>query len=389
MQMIKTQILIIIAIVFSISGIAQNDTSSHKKKHHPFFSLNYHYGSVMGTTDFVKGDNLKGSPITNYQSLSFKFGFQNPGYTHWQKTYRGPYYGIGFFMGDFFTKELGYPLAAYGFYGIPIKRWNKLELYSEFQFGLAWRWAHYDSIHNPKNNAIGSNMTVYLDIGLNAFYPITNNLDLGLGLSFTHFSNGGFERPNRGLNLIAPSFELKYHINKRPNTRGIERMPKVKHKSNELYFMLGYGDYQLDQHEFDTNYFAVGGIGIHYSFQHSNAFRSGPGVDFNFSWGLTAKPDGTHGPIGFDNLTIGLIYTPELVIDKLRLSGGVGIYAKHLNYGNFKQLYQRLGARYYFTDHISLGVNIRAINFMLAEFLEFNIGYSLHWSPKKERIYNE
>ncbi len=380
--MIKTQIFIIIAIAFSISGIAQNDTSSQKKKHHPFFSLNYHYGSVMGTTDFVKGDNLNGKPITNYQSLSFKFGFQNPGYTDWQKTFRGPYYGVGFFMGDFFTEELGYPLAAYGFYGIPIKRWEKLELYSEFQFGMAWRWNHYDSIQNPKNNAIGSNVTVYLDIGVNAFYPITNHLDLGLGLSFTHFSNGGFERPNRGLNLISPSFELKYHINKRPNTRGMERMPKVKKKSNELYFMLGYGDHQLNEHEYDSNYYAIAGLGIHYSFQHSNAFRSGPGVDFNYLWGLTANTDGTPGPKSLDNLTIGLIYTPELVIDKLRLSGGIGIYAKHHQYGNFKQLYQRLGARYYFTDHISLGINIRSINFMLAEFLEFNLGYTIHWKKQ-------
>lgn len=373
-------IIIIISLIASLFSFAQSDTIKEKQKNHPFISVNYHHGSILATNDFVKGDNLNNKSVNRYQSLSLKFGFQNPGYTDWQKVYKGPYYGIGMFFGDFFTTELGNPMAVYGYYGIPIKRWEKLELYSEFQFGMAFNWTHYDSVTNPKNTAIGSNFTVYLDLGINAFYPITKHLNLGLGLSFTHFSNGGFERPNRGLNLISPSFELKYHINKRPDTRNIESIPKNKDKANELYFMLGYGDHQIEEHEFDSNYYAVAGLGLYYSFQHSNAFRSGPGIDFNFMWGLTALPDGSPGPKGLDNLTVGLIYTPELVIDRLRLTAGIGIYAKHHQYGNFSQTYQRLGARYHITEQISAGINVRAINFMLAEFLEFNVGYTLDWT---------
>lgn len=376
----KLNNLIIFIFFFAPSIIfAQADKVKVKHKNYPFLSGNYHMGSVLATNDFVKGENLADEPLNIYQSVSLKFGFQNPGYTDWQKTYKGPYYGIGLFLGDFYTNELGNPLAAYGYFGIPIKRWKKLELYSEFQFGMAWNWNHYDSISNPKNTAIGSGFTVYLDLGINAFYPITENIDLGLGCSFTHFSNGGFERPNRGLNLVSPSVEVKYHFKKRPDVRSIEKMPKIKNKSNELYFMLGYGDHQIVEHEFDSNYFAVGGLGIYYSFHHTNAFRSGPGVDLNFVWGLTALDNGSHGPIGIDNLTVGLIYSPELVINRLRLTAGIGIYARHIQYGNFKQTYQRLGARYFITDNISAGINVRAINFMLAEFLEFNVGYSINW----------
>jgi hypothetical protein len=102
-----------------------------------------------------------------------------------------------------------------------------------------------------------------------------------------------------------------------------------------LYFMLGYGDHQMVEHELDTNYFAVGGVGVFYTMQHSNAFRSGPGVDFNFWWALTALEDGSHGKVGWDNLTIGLIYQPELIVGRLALTGGFGIYARHKGYGNF------------------------------------------------------
>jgi hypothetical protein len=85
------------------------------------------------------------------------------------------------------------------------------------------------------------------------------------------------------------------------------------------------------------------------------------------------------GPRGIDNLTVGLILQPEVIIDRMTLVGGIGIYALHLKYGNFNQMYQRLGVRFDIYKNLSLGVNIRAINFMLAEFLEFNVGYRIRW----------
>ena len=116
-------------------------------------------------------------------------------------------------------------------------------------------------------------------------------------------------------------------------------------------------------------------MSIIYFKQFSNAFRLGFGSDLNYWMGLTALPDGTMGPRNFNNLTVGLIVQPEFIIDRLSLVSGFGIYTKHLNYGDFKQTYQRLGIRYEFYKNFSAGINIRAINFMLAEFLEFNFGY--------------
>jgi hypothetical protein len=184
-------------------------------------------------------------------------------------------------------------------------------------------------------------MTVHLNIGINACYPLNKYLDLGAAFSFIHFSNGGFERLIRGFNIYSPSVELKYHINQRPNAREIES-PRRLERSNDLYLMLGYGDHQLVEHELDTNYFAIAGISAIYFTQLSNAFRLGYGADMNYWWGLNARPDGTPGPYFFDNMTLGLILQPELIIDRFTLVGGIGIYAVHLDYGNFSQTYQRL-----------------------------------------------
>jgi hypothetical protein len=282
-------------------------------------------------------------------------------------------------IGNFFNpEEVGYPVSVFGILGIPVKRWDKLELYSEYQFGVAGNWKHYDPIYNPKNLVVGGSLTVHLNIGINAFYPITENLDLGAGISFVHFSNGGFERPNNGFNLYSPSVELKYHFPTRSDIRSVKSPDRLS-RSNDLYLMMGYGDYQIYEHELDTNYFAVGGISAIYFTQLSNAFRLGYGTDLNYWWGLNARPDGTPGPYSFENLTLGFILQPEFIIDKLSLVSGLGIYAAHRNFGSFRQTYQRLGVRYEISKNLSLGVNVRAINFTMAEFLEFNVGYRIRW----------
>lgn len=372
-------ILLFILLIPVLKGFSREDSLGIKHKSYPGISANYQHGKIIPTTDFVKGDNLQGKPMHLYQAFTVKMLWQNPGYTNWQKVYHAPYYGAGITLGNFENPdEVGYPVSAFGILGIPVKRWNKLELYSEFQFGIASNWKHYDSIYNPKNLVVGGSLTVHLNLGINAFYPITKKLDLGAGLNFIHFSNGGFERPNNGFNIYSASAELKYHLSGRPDTRSVTSPGKLN-RSNDLFFMLGYGDYQLPDHELDTNYFAVGGISAIYFTQFSNAFRLGYGTDINYCWGLNARPDGTPGPYAFENLTVGLLVQPEFIIDRLTLVSGIGIYALHRNYGNFNQTYQRLGVTYEVYKNISLGVNIRAINFMLAEFLEFNLGYRIRW----------
>lgn len=373
-SLMKILAFLFLIIFLPAAGFPQRDSAKAKTRDFPSLSMAYTHGKILPTNPFVKGENLSGEPLEFHNSISVKLLWQNPGYTEWQRVYHIPYYGIGYNKASFFTEELGHPNSIYGVLGVPVKRWKKLEVYSEFQFGLAWNWNKYDSIHNPKNIAIGGGMTVHLDVGFNAFYPISKHFDLGAGLSFSHFSNGGFERPNRGLNLLSPTVELKYHLRGNPDTRDAPKPGRLP-RNNELYLMLGYGDHQMVEHELDTNYFAVGGLSAFYLMQHTNAFKSGPALDFNFWWSLTAREDGSPGPIGWDNLTVGAFYQIEFEISRLSLHGGVGNYLRHKKYGNYKQFYQRVGLKYHFTDHISMGVNVRSINFILAEFLEFHLGY--------------
>ena len=201
----KKALVFLFALILCQFAISQTE---HHKKHYFSLSANYGFGNTIATNPFVKGENLKGEPLKNYQMTSLRALWQNPGYSEWQQVYKGPYYGFGVTMADFFNaEEVGYPVSVYGILGIPILRIKKLELYSEFQCGLTSNWQSYDSILNPYNLVIGGGMTVHLNIGVNAYYPLTKNLDIGAGMAFIHYSNGGMERPNRGFNVYTPSLE--------------------------------------------------------------------------------------------------------------------------------------------------------------------------------------
>ncbi|MDD2799478.1 MAG: acyloxyacyl hydrolase [Bacteroidales bacterium] len=372
-------IISILLFIISLHCYAQNDSIRIKHRHYPSISSSYSYGNIMRSNDFVRGDNLMGKPMEHFQSTSLKIIWQDPGYTDWQKIYHAPYYGFGFSYSDLFNPtEVGYPVSGYGILGIPVKRWEKLELFSEFQFGIATNWKNYHPINNPRNFSIGGHLTIHVTGGFTAFYPLSKRFDLGLGIGFIHFSNGGFERPNNGFNIYTPSLEMKYHIFDRPDTRKIKfngRLPR----SNDLFLMAGYGDYQRSEAELDSNYYAVGGLSAIYFTQFSNVFRLGYGTDINYLWGLNALPNGQMGPEKLQNLTLGFILQPEFIIHRVTLVSGIGVYAIHHKYGSFNRAYQRLGVRYEFLKNLTFGMNIRSTYFSNAEFLEFNLGYRIRW----------
>lgn len=361
-----------------IAGTIFAHDSVQKNKNHLSIALNTKFGGVLPSNDFVKGNNLFGSPLSSFQAYSLKLLWQNPAYYNWQKQYKIPYYGLGISFNNFFNpQEIGQPVSIYGNLGLPVKRWNKLELYADLQFGLAVNWIHFNPNTNPNNIAIGSPITAHIDVGLLALYPLSKHFDFGAGFGFLHFSNGSMQLPNYGLNIVGPSLELKYHLKGRPDTKNILPGSKMK-RSDALFFMVGFGRYQFSETFLDNHWTAVGFSTIYYR-QLSNGFRLGTGVDVDYLSGIRAVPENKRGIQGLENFTVGIGLYPEMIIDRLSIVGGVGMYAFHIKFGDFKKPYQRLGVRYDFRNNMSAGINIRSVNFSQAEFLEFNIGYRIRW----------
>ena len=346
---------------------------SYGQENHIHFDLQYDRGKVLMSNDFVSYDNAEGRPLSFYQDAALRVLWQGGGHKNWQRSFNLPYYGIGIAARDFRSSELGKSYSAYGVLGIPVLRFKPIEFFTELEYGMAFGWHHYDPIENPYNHAVGSKFTVHAGARLISKIKMGDYIDLNLGAAFLHFSNGRFQRPNNGLNIATYSAGLTIRPQPRLNTQNIPKSLK-EDKRTEFAIQVGYGSHQRVE-TLDDNYFNAAGINFNMARRHSNIYQSRIGLDFNYLWRLTPNPDGSPGRVGWQNLTVGLIYQPEVKISRFTLVGGLGVYAHHLEYAPFRQLYQRLGVRYNLTPHLSIGSNIRSIQFYQAEFLEFQLGY--------------
>ena len=89
----------------------------------------------------------------------------------WVDFYKDPKVGMSFFIGSVGNNEvLGRYIATYGFAELPIARLKKFELSWKLGSGLGVTNRKYDSIFNPENIAIGSNLNMMIVMALRAQY---------------------------------------------------------------------------------------------------------------------------------------------------------------------------------------------------------------------------
>jgi len=359
-----------------------------------FFAARYHSGRVIQTNKFLKGINLRETPINSFQSLAISYGVQTAGQKEWHHVLNFPYYGFSFYNANFFnSQELGYPTALYGFLGIPLKRTEKVAFGYELGFGLTYNWKAYDPYRNPFNVAIGSHHTVYIDLSLFYSYNLTPRWQLKTGMSFTHFSNGATKKPNSGLNLFAPFAEVNYSLDDRPIL--IRKKIPTYNLNYELALQLGTGKKQEiyknpDNQELKTvGSFSVVNISAAYLKQTTWKNKYGIGIDLThdtqgnvkISYDETGLPIINKTNEFTDKLKMGIYGTYEFCIDRLSVASYLGFYALRKSYaGNPPMVYQKFGLKYHLKNDLYIGLLVRAHKFTVADVIEWNIGYRFKWS---------
>ena len=105
---------------------------------------------------------------------------------------------------------MGTPTALFSFINFPHKNLSKrTRIITDGALGVLYDSNYYHATKNPKNDAIGSPFSIYVNIGLGFESILTRNVDLIYGLDYTHFSNGRLTVPNYGLNMLGVNLGLK------------------------------------------------------------------------------------------------------------------------------------------------------------------------------------
>lgn len=395
MKFLSNRIIFLILLIFPQFLIAQIDsTANFKCKLWDRLSIQttYQNGYVFGTNDFLKGNNAISDTINDFQAFHIKISKQTTGKNQWEQLFNYPNWGIGVSVFDFFNpKEIGTPIALYGFFNAPFKRWNKFTLNYELGFGATFNWKSFNPITNKYNISIGAGQSFFIDAGLNLQYFLSDKIDIEAGFSLTHFSNGGLKLPNRGLNTIAPKIGIKYNFDDRPVFNKIE-IPKYNKEYEWLITIFGgkknviFDSANIDIIEkYEGINFPVFGISTTLNRQvgYKSKFGIGMSVSYNSSINAQVAVDENELEaiewIFSDKLQVSIFPSYELVINKLSLilQPSFYIYRKKTKTQS-PVFYQKIGLKYQIMDNFFLGITLRDYKFHVSDFVEWNLGYRIN-----------
>ena len=369
----------------------QNDTLNTKSTWR--ISAHAEMGKVLKTNDYLKTYDK-----TGYNGYSVEFLKQSTGDKDWQKLYHMPSYGFGVFAYDFQSNnEMGYPFGVYATFSPRAKQWGKLRWENAFNFGISFNSNPFNNLTGYHNTSIGSKTNMYISLGTGLYYEIGKHFDLGVNVRLNHMSNGAIRTPNKGLNLAGAQLSLVYHPErnelKMNDTIAVKR---DKYTTFELsgfagkknVFFKGENRYHLKL--YDGFKYSVFGLEGFYMKQYSNksAYGIGLGIthDEHYNHEMFVKDSTLYQQKRFDNerLLVSVIPTYRLMIDKLFINIGAGVYINKKGREYDKSiLFQRVGLQYQFTDRFFASFAINAYNFHVANYLEWKLGYTL---SKKKRL---
>jgi len=391
--------LFIFSILLASRSAQAQDTIKTMRKKSPkkyILSFLYENGSVFQTNPFVKGDNTEKVPIKNYQAFSGRIMFRTAGKKQWHQLYGYPYWGFGIHVSDFYNpEEMGVPVAVYAFLNAPFHRWNNLSLNYEIDFGITGNWRHFNPVNNRYNVAIGAGETVYIHLGWGLAYAFSNRWEAELGIGLAHFSNGALKLPNFGLNTFSPRVEIRYKVHGNPVLKKHKVTPFKKFSSLNFTAFTGLKNVLFDSTQVNITtryrgvYFPVFGFKTTFNYQISHKSKFGIGMAVSYDGSVNARVAVDKGELEVkdlpfsEKLRLSIYPSYELVMGpySLLLQPGFYIFRKQFP-RQVPVSYQRIGLKYTFTNHIAVGISLRAYDFHVSDFIEWSVGYQFNWNKK-------
>jgi hypothetical protein len=372
------------------------DGNPDKSLKYQFIDIRLHSGLVIN--NYIHMDSFPARKPSAL--LEIKFGKQTIGDKKWQQYFGYPQVNlslVGGYLGN--NPELGYTIGIVPNITLNAFRDRKWSIRYNLGLGFTYFNRPYDVIKNKHNILIGSHITNLSFAQFDFWRILSENTDLNFGLEAIHASNGHYQLPNVGMNMVSAHLGIKYYFNKRPYTF-------YKQKDSSLTNNLNYGlRFGVGVHEFGNELGPVKGskypvldFAFYTSTQAGKLGKAMVGVGYKYYSSFYSKmnEDTINYPISrlrASCITLFLAYEFEMGQVSFIAEGGINVYNPywkrfteliHDQWTFYKQLEglisTRLGLQYYllnrdrYKNNIYLGIYIKA-NMGGADFASVATGF--------------
>jgi len=245
--------------------------------------------------------------------------------------------------------------------------------------GVSYDFNPYDTIANPANILIGSEINAYVHIGYNINFHINNKFTTFGSVGYKHFSNGATTLPNKGINLIPFSLGLRYKFNDNVIHKPDTKLPEfIRHNQMNIMLAVGSKNYNRD----GENYFKST-LGFNLLRQFSYKYRAGGGIDFFYASSANFRNPSSASDFS-KAVSCAVVGSWEWVISRIiYVPMGLGLYLhRNEENGEAYPYYFRIGPRFRMNEHYNLGITIKAHGGH-ADYFEWSFVYTFHKDPNK------
>lgn len=290
----------------------------------------------------------------------------------WHKLYRLPNIGGGFYYTKLpTTYYTGKSFAGYCFIDIPIKWKRRHSLNYSIGTGIAYLTKHFDNTTNYYNIAIGSSLNAYINLGL--YYSLYfNHFQINTGVSFTHYSNGAWKKPNLGFNIPTIKISMGYLYQPKTPYTQIAQYKKNKYNATEYEFMVSSGirqNYPADPHSYIVTNFAFT-LEKYISLKR----KLGAGIDFYYDPSIPIREQTIPNfNIQTPYYRSGFRFSHDLIFNRMSITMQTGFYFFDplLSDGI---VYSKFGIRYNINSWLRANVLLKS-HFAKADVIEFGLSF--------------
>jgi len=241
------------------------------------------FKSVIVTPEIMAGVTAEANvnfPDHSFQKqIMLSFGWEHDNTPQeWAQRLKGPRTGIGFGYENFGNKDtLGSALTLMPF--IEFNAFRKEKLKVQLGMGGSYFNKKYDSILNPKNQAVTTDLTWSFRAFINYQFISSEKIDWRVGAGYFHHSNGHTRLANQGYNSFLISLSADIKNNKRDRNFAI--IPDFDRSIYSYFtFRSGYGINAFSKAFNDKK--SVYTISAEYGKVLNNTFKLGVGFYYRF-----------------------------------------------------------------------------------------------------------
>jgi hypothetical protein len=329
-----------------------------------------HGGVILKHRSFVR--HLVKGPI---YGLELNYIRPTNGSKLWHAINNYPDLGIGFsyyYLNN--EKELGELYSIHALLDLYLVNRQKKYFTMRLSPGFTYASKFFNESNNFKHNLFGSTINSFINFKWTYGYRISRQIATELAFGIAHSSNGAYQQPNLGINLLTTSINVKYQLNK-TNAERKEREVKEIFKKNSLQSHFSIGRRQ--ENRIANTFIQCATLSLNYYRAFNRSSALGGGMDLFYRHNNTPYFD-------FLKLTYTgqqrTFYQMGLKMNYIYKAGNMdfpfemGLYVID-KYKKNGVLYNRFGLRYHFYKSLMAHVTLK-LHKAKADYIEWGLGYS-------------